>query len=206
MQKGAARPLLFRRLRYSVIGRPQGPPLRGDRKEPHGSTGAKKHAIEKYDYSTLGAYFITICTKDKRCIFWDTDPSIAAIGADIIRPPYGAPPSYTLTAAGESVDQAIRGIQKAYPAVSVAKYVIMPNHVHMLLQISAGDDGRMISAPTISTVVGQMKRQVSKKLGMRVWQKSFYEHIIRNEDDYRMIAEYVDGNPAKWSEDRFYPP
>lgn len=61
----------------------------------------------------------------------------------------------------------------------------------------------MISAPTLSRVVGQMKRAVSKNAGFGVWQKSFYEHIIRNERDYLEIWQYIDSNPYKWAEDEY---
>ena len=80
----------------------------------------------------------------------------------------------------------------------------MPNHVHLLLRIREDDGGRMISAPTISTVVGQMKRYVSKQVGTALWQKSFHEHVVRGEQDYREIWNYIDGNPARWAEDRYY--
>ena len=62
----------------------------------------------------------------------------------------------------------------------------------------------MISAPTINTVIGQMKRWASKQIGTSIWQKSFHEHIIRNEQDYREIWAYIENNPAKWAEDRYY--
>ena len=164
----------------------------------------KPMRLKGHDYSTPGAYFITICTRDKRCILSSIEnPPGEAVGAATSRPPNKAA-SVLLTAIGEIVDLAIRNMQAAYPTVSVEKYVIMPNHVHLLLRIGAGDDGRMISAPTINTVVGQMKRWASRQAGHALWQKSFYDHIVRNEDDYRRTAEYIDANPARWAEDRFY--
>ena len=62
----------------------------------------------------------------------------------------------------------------------------------------------MISAPTVSTVVGQMKRWASRQAGTALWQKSYHEHVIRNENDYREIWEYVDTNPARWAYDRYF--
>ena len=59
-------------------------------------------------------------------------------------------------------------------------------------------------APTISTVMQQMKGYVTKHIGFPVWQKLFFDHIIRNEQDYLDICEYIDNNPAKWQQDRFY--
>ena len=80
----------------------------------------------------------------------------------------------------------------------------MPNHIHLILRIHNDESGRMISAPTVSTVVGQMKRWASKQAATALWQKSYHEHVIRGEDDYRQIREYIENNPAKWAEDRYY--
>ena len=85
----------------------------------------------------------------------------------------------------------------------------MPNHIHMILVIVGVDTihpqttGRIISAPTVSVIVGQMKRWVSKQIGFSCWQKSFYEHIIRNENEYQKICEYIENNPKKWAEDKY---
>lgn len=61
--------------------------------------------------------------------------------------------------------------------------------------------GRMVSAPTVSTVVGSMKRLVSQKIGKSIWQKSFYDRVIRCDQEYLEIWNYIDGNPLKWAED-----
>ena len=85
--------------------------------------------------------------------------------------------------------------------ISVDNYAIMPNHIHLLLQIHSDVDGRPMAAPTISTVVNQMKGAVSKEIGHSVWQKGFHDHVIRGEEDYREIWQYIEGNPGKWMED-----
>ena len=82
----------------------------------------------------------------------------------------------------------------------------MPNHIHLLILIKDIDsDGRIISAPTdskkrLEIVIGQMKRWVSKQMGFSVWQKSFYDHIIRTENDYLDAWSYIDSNPRLWLE------
>jgi len=154
----------------------------------------KQIRLRAYDYSAPGAYFVTICTHNRRCIL-----SSIAVGAAISRPP-----DVKLSGYGEIADRAIRNIPSVYSHVSVDHFVIMPNHVHLILRIHGGEDGRMISAPTVSTVVGQMKRWASKQAKTQLWQKSFHEHVIRGEEDYRQIWEYIDTNPAKWTEDRYY--
>ena len=84
----------------------------------------------------------------------------------------------------------------------VDKYVVMPNHIHMILRIDNGPP--RASAPTVSNAVGALKRLVNRRLGHDIWQRSFHEHVIRNEHAYREIWEYIDLNPAKWAEDRYY--
>lgn len=159
----------------------------------------KKNRLEGYDYGRSGYYFITICANERAEFFWDAS-AMRSVGADIIRPI-----SPTLSQYGGFVETAIRDIPKHYTGVSVDKYVIMPNHIHMILSLPV-KSGRMISAPTkaIPTIVGQMKRVVSQKAGFPIWQKSYHDHIIRNDADYRRIWEYIDSNPAKWREDCYY--
>ena len=101
----------------------------------------KPNRLKNYDYTANGAYFITICVKDRKCIL-----SRISVGADIIRP-Y----QVQLTQSGQIVDKAIRSVSSHYDNVSVDHYVIMPNHVHLLLRIEESS-GRIISAPAESEV------------------------------------------------------
>ena len=125
----------------------------------------RKHIrLPEYDYSAPGAYFITICTQDRSCILSDI-----LVGAAISRP-QTEEDFLRLTSYGEIVDSAIHNIPTVYPMITVDKYVIMPNHVHLLLQIHTDDGGRLIAAPTVSSVIGQMKRWASKQAGKALWQ------------------------------------
>lgn len=153
----------------------------------------KPNRIPNFDYSTPGAYFITICTQDRKCILGHI------VGAAI-----GRPPTVQLSQYGMIVDRAIRAIPCHYPAVTVDYYTVMPNHIHLLLQINADADGRPMVAPTISTVVQQLKGVITKQIGRPIWQKLFHDHVIRGEQDYLKIWEYIDNNPARWKEDCFY--
>ena len=152
--------------------------------------GRKPNRLCGYNYDTPGAYFITICTKDRACIFWNT------VGASIARPP--------LSAAGAIVNNAIGQIPKYYPAITVDQYAVMPNHIHLLLHIQTDENGQEIPAPTISRVIQQLKGIVTKQLGYSPWQKLFHDHIIRNRQDYLKIWEYIDSNPSQWKKDCFY--
>lgn len=158
--------------------------------------------MEEYDYGSCGAYFLTICTKDRKNLFWEKEqPDF--VGEDIILPPN----SVYLSPYGKIVDDAVKNLPLYYPHMELLQYVIMPNHVHLVVLIPE-DSGRMISSPTkkatVVTAVGQMKRYVSKQIGESVWQRSFHDHVIRDKRDYEEIAKYINENPIKWQFDCFY--
>ena len=151
----------------------------------------KELRIREYDYSAPGVYFVTICTANRENVLWET------VGADNIRLQ-----DIPLSAIGKVVEQGVLQIPEHYENVWVDKFCIMSDHVHLILRIESDENGRMISAPTVSTVVGSMKRWVSKQIGRSIWQKSFYEHGIRNQQDYDEIWEYIEHNPMKYKEKR----
>ena len=81
-------------------------------------------------------------------------------------------------------------------------YVIMPNHIHMLLNIRAGGDG---TPPLrVYDIIGRLKSYTTYKYGQPLWQRSFWDHVIRNRADYDEIYKYIEENPAKWTADKFY--
>ena len=119
------------------------------------------------------------------------------VGAIINRP--------LLSQQGLVVQSAVCNIPNHYSMIDIPKYVIMLSHIHIILLISNGQtNGRLVIVPTISTVIQQMKIYVSKQIGISIWQKSYYDHIIRNDDEYRQIWQYIDENPAKWAEDKYF--
>lgn len=133
-----------------------------------------------------------MCTENRAKIFWDT------VGATRGRP--------HLSALGHIVTEEIEGISAVYPDVRVDKYVVMPNHIHLILVIEGNNvlGGRPRVAPTVSRVIQQTKGRISKRAGFSVWQKSFYDHMIRNETDYINICTYIENNPIKWEDDCYY--
>ena len=155
----------------------------------------KPNRLKDYNYSQNGAYFVTICAKDRLELFATID-----VGAAFCRP--------CLMQAGEIIENEISTLSRTYEGVFVDCYVVMPNHVHMIIAIAGmwqhEASGRQNAAPTISRMMNQWKRAVSTKIGYSVWQKSFHDHIIRNEEDYIRIAEYIENNPVNWEEDCFY--
>ena len=155
----------------------------------------KRNRLADFDYSSPNAYFITICTAHRENLFWH------AVGATI-----GRPPEQQLSPAGRIVQNAIEAIPLRYPAYVLEHYVIMPNHVHLLLRIRADACGRPMVAPTVSTVAAQMKGVVTKQLGTSIWQKIFHDHIVRTENDFQEIRQYIENNPFRWAEDTLYMP
>ena len=94
-------------------------------------------------------------------------------------------------------------ISKIYEAVELDKFVIMPNHVHLILIIRYSN-GRPMTAPTISQIIQQFKGSITKQAGKSVWQKSYYDHVIRNDSDYIRICEYIETNALKWADDEYF--
>jgi len=79
----------------------------------------------------------------------------------------------------------------------------MPNHMHFIIVIINTENGRTQVAPIISRIIQQFKGSISKQIGFSIWQKLFYDSIIRNENEYLRIWEYIDQNPLKWKEDSY---
>lgn len=159
----------------------------------------KQTRLKGYDYSSAGAYFITICTQDRQCVL----SSIVGEGL--------APPVVRLTHYGKITETQICLLNSRFPSVAVEKYVIMPNRVHLILRLSGRTEnlspaGGASPSPTVPTIIGVLKSMVTRscKCDTRLFQRSFHDHIIRNSEDYRRIWEYIDSNPAKWAEDCFY--
>ena len=97
-------------------------------------------------------------------------------------------------------------MKKVAACPGIDAYVIMPNHVHMIVRIEPEDGAMWASTPTqsISDRIRSLKTLVSKKIGVSIWQRSFYDHVIRSEKDYLSIRQYIDDNPAGWAEDEYY--
>ena len=143
--------------------------------------------IEDYDYSTQGAYFITVCTANGEKIFWSDR-----------RGELCSPANVPLSEVGMIVNNEIRKLDSIYDAVKVDKYCIMPDHIHMILVIDTDENGRTQFAPTISRVIKQFKGSITKQVGRPIFQKSFYDHGIRNQQDYDEIWQYIGNNPLKY--------
>lgn len=157
----------------------------------------KPTRLRNYDYSTPGSYFITICTQGREKL-------LSEVVGD------GSPIPPRLTQPGIFLDESIRQITERYDSVTVDNYIIMPNHIHLLLSVGPSDDVDN-SKVAIDRVIGWLKYDSTKKIneffrtpGQKRFQRSFHDHIIRDINDYEKIYEYIEYNYLKWSKDCFY--
>jgi REP element-mobilizing transposase RayT len=156
----------------------------------------KPNRLASYDYNQAGAYFITICTQDRKCIL------SRIVGGGVLDAP-----DNLLTDVGKIVEKNILS-GKYVERVSVTKYVIMPNHIHLLLVVGANTSGTSKApSPTNALIphfISTFKRFCHRESGERIFQRSYHDHIIRNEQDYLKIWEYIENNPKQWELDCFY--
>ncbi len=150
----------------------------------------KNIRLNDYNYSSNGAYFITICTKNKENLLWEN------VGANCVRPLDQLP----LSKIGIVIENEIYKLNTVYENIKVDKYQIMPNHIHLIIFIYEDSNGRTQFAPTISRIIKQFKGSITKQIGFSIWQKSFYDRIIRNEKEYQEVWNYIHNNPLKYLE------
>ncbi|MBI2487874.1 MAG: transposase [Deltaproteobacteria bacterium] len=167
--------------------------------------------LKEYDYSQAGAYFVTVCTQNRECLF-------GGIVDGQMR----------LTDAGQMVQTTWDELPKHYTGIDIDEFVVMPNHVHGIILIqdvgagpgacpNKGQPQGVTSTLSLPDVVHRFKsitttryrHGVAQKCWSpfpgRLWQRNYYEHIIRNEDDLLDIREYITNNPSRWSEDENNP-
>ena len=169
--------------------------------------------LSSYDYSQPGAYFITICTHGGRCLFGDiVDWQVS------------------LNAVGDAIKEEFLRSFEIRKEMSPDAWVIMPNHLHAIVVISEVasalrfDSGDLPVAPTgalkrpgprqrsISSLVGGFKAAATRRVRQRdgaqrrrIWQRNYYEHVIRNEREFERLRDYTIGNPSRWFEDSLHP-
>lgn len=155
-----------------------------------------------YDYSTPGAYFLTFCTCNRKHTL-----------SHIVGAIHESPESQ-LTICGRIVDAVIKNIP-VHLHVTIDQYVIMPNHIHLIAVITGEDTLRAIHESPLrgrsimSKLIGYIKMNASKMIRQRygdvtVWQRGYYDHVIRNREDYVALAEYIQTNPLRWELDTLY--
>jgi len=157
--------------------------------------------LKGYDYSQAGLYFITICCQDRACLFG------GVVKGEMI-----------LNDAGMMVENEWNQLHERFTNIQLHEYIVMPNHFHAILEIVGAT---LVVAPTqknktVGDMVGAFKSIVTveyirgvKNWGWapfngKLWQRNYHEHIIRNEQSYQRISDYIINNPTKWIEDKFY--
>ena len=194
----------------------------------------RKHTrLKHFDYSQNRAYFLTICTKDKKCILSsivpndESDtltqvfPQTVGDGAlDVPLPRDGFLPNVKLTRIGKIVEKYILSTNNIENVI-IDRYVIMPNHIHMIVAVREtfvrsgtsrapsptefGEDllieenaNNNRTNATIPRVVGALKRLVNAEVGENIFQRSYYDHVIRSSEDYEEKVRYILHNPRRW--------
>jgi putative transposase len=155
--------------------------------------------LKDYDYSQAGAYFITICTDKKECVLGNV------IDGEMVLNDYG-----------RVIEREWLRIPDIRPGVELDEFVIMPNHMHGIVVIAEANVGATNQPPlpkgptskAIGTIVGAFKAAVTRRINALrgaphtpVWQRNYYEHVIRDEDDLNRRREYIVSNPLHWDSD-----
>jgi len=152
----------------------------------------KSPRLRGYDYSREGAYFVTICQQNRACLFGEiTDGELR------------------LNSAGEMLRAWWERLPEKFPALEIDHFVVMPNHFHGIVLLDGGQIGlsaamQWFKAMTTNAYIRGVKEQTWSSFEKRLWQRSYHDHIIRDERGLEMIRGYVLTNPARWSEDTFY--
>ena len=158
----------------------------------------KRQRLRDFDYSSPGVYFITQCIKDGADILGNV-----CVGDGVLDVPY-----VELSPIGKLIENQIAEINRVYEHISIDKYVIMPNHIHLIVFLTAQNGTSRTPSPTnqeIPKLMSTLKRFVNRSCGRDIFQRSYHDHIIRNEAAFLKIWQYIDTNPAEWELDCFHP-
>lgn len=171
--------------------------------------------LKNYDYSRSGLYFVTICTENRECLFGDI------VGANHDSPV----PKMILNQYGKIIENVWESLPDRFP-IELDEFKIMPNHVHMIINIVGAHHDAPVykwaihesplqkqpqrKRSLLSQIIGYLKMNSAKLIhqinsNIPVWQRNYYEHIIRAENDLNKIREYIVNNPSMWDRDRNNP-
>lgn len=158
----------------------------------------RKHPrLKHFDYSQNGCYHIVICTKEKECL----------LGKVIFNQQADDVVKIHLSPYGIVADNYLQKIGSFYEYIKVDKYVVMPNHIHLLLTIEQPFEKAIAKTnvqASVFTVIKAFKRMVTKDIGRSIWQESFYDNIIETAEAYYNACEYIENNPVNWIADKYY--
>ena len=159
----------------------------------------KPTRLKNFDYSSAGAYFVTICIKDRKRML-----------SDIIKPVLT--PQIQLTEIGKITEKYLLSSENI-PGVKIDRYMVMPDHVHVIIFLypdeytSHKNGSSRAPTPTnemLPHIVSTFKRFCNKEIGNNIFQRGYIEHIIRDREDYETRAKYIYENPVRWYYDELY--
>jgi REP element-mobilizing transposase RayT len=168
--------------------------------------------LKHYDYSSAGAYFVTICTKDRKRILSNiVKPSeVAPVGVGALDDPQI--PQIQLTEIGKVTEKYLLSSENI-PGVKIDRYVIMPDHIHVIIFLypdkytSRKDGSSRAPTPTnemLPHIVSTFKRFCNREIGNNIFQRGYMEHIVRDREDYETRAKYIYENPIHWYYDKLH--
>ena len=168
----------------------------------------KSIRLRKYNYSLPNYYFVTICANNRQCLFGKINNG-----------------KIKLNAIGETTNKYWRQLVKQFNHISLGKYIIMPNHLHGIIIIKNVGAGYPRPQIPLGQIIAWFKYQSTKQINQiindpagiinngredraptnkkypKIWQRNYYEHIIRNEEELGRIEQYIITNPTMWSYD-----
>jgi len=187
----------------------------------HDSNNLHRHSLrlQDYDYTHEGAYFVTVCLKERACLFGDISDG-----------------KMILNDAGRTAEKCWNDIPTHFPHIELDEFVIMPNHVHGIIVINCRGESRIrpgdfhepnsgdhkdrpygTTAGSIGRIIQAFKSRVTHEyiMGVRhqmwapfngkLWQRNYYEHVIRDDASLNLIRQYIMDNPPRWAEDEENP-
>ena len=169
--------------------------------------------LPEYDYSSTGAYFITICTKDRKTFFSAEYNSFSARTVERNAGKMFVSSSGADSISARMIERTFLETLQQYEGIDSPIFVVMPNHFHAIITVLRAD---MESAPTVSKIVQAFKRystleyikmvkeRIVPPFDKQIWQRSFFDHVIRNRDDYEEVYKYIRDNPASWQSDQLF--
>jgi putative transposase len=145
--------------------------------------------LKEYDYSQCGYYFVTICIQHRECLLGEIYEGVF----------YGTP-------FGILVQEELSSLASNHPGTVLESWVVMPNHIHFIFEI------KRRTSIVLGEVIRQFKYETTKQIniqrdspGVKVWQRNYYEHIIRTDRAHQIIRQYIRQNPSKWNNDQLHP-
>ena len=186
----------------------------------------KELRLKEFSYSENAAYFITICCKGGRHLLCeieaDAPDQLRSVGVGVPDDPSltgcktpGFKRIYTKT--GIIVENKLKEMSEQFSGTALEKYVLMPNHLHLLLSVDLEKGSSGTPTPTglsgtdqkrsnerVPAFVSYLKRSTNRSSGMEIWQRGYYDHVVRDYPDYCRIWNYIGNNPYRWFEDTYY--